>query len=115
MSPAVFAASSRKLIAMKITLPFLIVGLALSASPSTAQDKKPTQAAVQFFEAKVRPVLAQNCFECHGDKKERGGLRLDSLTAMLGGGDQGPAIVPGHPEKSLLVKAINYDGKLKMP
>jgi hypothetical protein len=80
-----------------------------------AQEKKPSPAAVQFFETKVRPLLAENCFECHGEKKHKGGLRLDSLSAMLEGGDQGPAIVPGAPEKSLLIKAINYDGELKMP
>src|ERR1051325_3929318 len=70
---------------------------------ASSQDKKPTSAAIQFFESKVRPVLVENCFECHADKKHRGGLRIDSLAAMLEGGDTGPAIVPGHPEKSLLV------------
>jgi Protein of unknown function (DUF1549)/Planctomycete cytochrome C len=84
-------------------------------SLACAQEKKPSAAAVQFFEMKVRPILVANCFECHAEKKQRGDLRLDSLAAMLEGGEQGPAIVPGHPEKSLLVKAINQDGKLKMP
>ena len=83
--------------------------------PASAQEKKPTPAAVQFFELKVRPILADNCFQCHGEKKQKRGLRLDSLAAMLEGGDTGPAIVPGHPEKSLLVKAINHDGEVKMP
>ena len=81
----------------------------------SAQDKKPTPAAIQFFEMKVRPILADHCYECHGAKKPKRDLRLDSLAAMLEGGDAGPAIVPGHPEKSLLIKAINHDGKLKMP
>ncbi len=84
-------------------------------SSATAQEKKPTPAAIQFFETKVRPILAENCFECHGAKKQKRDLRLDSLAAMLEGGDNGPAIVPGHPEKSLLVKAINHDGDVKMP
>jgi mono/diheme cytochrome c family protein len=100
---------------MKITLPVFVACLLAAGSSASAQDKKPTQAAIQFFETKVRPVLAQHCFECHGEKRERGGLRLDSLAAILEGGEKGPVIVPGHPEKSLLVKAINYDGKLKMP
>jgi mono/diheme cytochrome c family protein len=77
--------------------------------------KKPTPAAIAFFETRIRPILANNCFECHGAKKQKRGLRLDSLAAMLEGGDTGPAILPGHPEKSLLVKAINHDGDLKMP
>jgi hypothetical protein len=96
----------------------LLLALALLVLPNaaSAQDKKPTAAAVQFFESKVRPVLVEACFECHADKKHRGSLRVDSLAALLEGGDQGPAIVPGHPEKSLLIKAINHESPmLKMP
>ena len=102
---------------MKHTFALSSVAALLIVMPSLAcgQEKKPSAAAVQFFETKVRPVLVANCFECHAEKKQRGDLRLDSLAAMLEGGEQGPAIVPGHPEKSLLVKAINQDGKLKMP
>ncbi len=77
--------------------------------------KAPSPAAVAFFESKVRPVLAENCFQCHGAKKQRGGLRLDSRGAILEGGDLGPAVVPGDPGKSLLVKAIGHGGDLKMP
>ncbi|MSQ96577.1 MAG: DUF1549 domain-containing protein [Gemmataceae bacterium] len=94
---------------------FLVWMLLVIPTVSAAQDKKPTPVAIQFFETKVRPVLVENCFECHAGKKQKGGLQLDTLAAMLGGGDTGPAIVPGHPEKSLLVKAINHDGKIKMP
>ncbi len=59
-----------------------------------------------FFETKIRPVLAGTCFRCHGDTKSSGSLRLDSLAALLEGGDSGPAIVLGNPEESLLVRAI---------
>ncbi len=77
-----------------------------------ASEPQPTD----FFEKSVRPVLATNCFECHGKAKQRSGLRLDSRDAMMSGGDSGPAIVPGRPEESLLVKAIHYmDDELKMP
>ncbi|RLS42097.1 MAG: DUF1553 domain-containing protein [Planctomycetota bacterium] len=58
------------------------------------------------FEAKIRPVLAGTCFRCHGDSKTGGNLRIDSRQALLTGGDSGPAIVPGNPEESLLLKAI---------
>jgi mono/diheme cytochrome c family protein len=76
----------------------------------------PSPAAVQFFEAKIRPLLAEHCFKCHGAAKQKGDLRLDSRSAVLEGGDQGPAIVPGSPEKSLLIKAIRHDdANLKMP
>ncbi len=73
-------------------------------------DTKVQAAREQFFEQNVRPLLAQSCYACHGDKKQKGGLRLDSLEAILKGGESGPAVVPGKPEESLLVDAINYDG-----
>jgi hypothetical protein len=72
-------------------------------------------AATQFFEAKVRPILANHCFKCHGEEKQRGGLRLDSRTTLISGGDQGAALVPGKPSESLIIRAISYDGDLKMP
>src|SRR5205809_49906 len=75
----------------------------------------PTQA--EFFEKKIRPLLVENCHRCHGaDKKPKANLRLDSRAAMLKGGDRGPALVPGEPDKSLLVKAVGYqDPDLRMP
>ncbi len=64
----------------------------------------------EFFEQNVRPLLAQNCYSCHGEKKQKGGLRLDSIESILKGGESGPAVVPGKPEESLLVGAVNYAG-----
>lgn len=95
----------------------LALALGAPAQPKKAQPPVPPDpAALQFFESKVRPILAENCFECHSGKKQRGGLRLDSRAAVLAGGDLGPAVVPGDPEKSLLIKAIHYqDRELKMP
>ncbi|MGE3806559.1 MAG: PSD1 and planctomycete cytochrome C domain-containing protein [Gemmataceae bacterium] len=94
--------------------------LALTASVRSEdkkeQEKKLPAAVVEFFESKVRPVLAEQCLRCHGEKKQKGNLRLDSRAGLLSGGDQGPAMVPGQPEKSLLVKAIHYgDTELRMP
>jgi len=71
-------------------------------------------ASADFFEAKVRPLLAANCYECHTDQR-MGGLRLDSREALLRGGRSGPAIVPGDPDKSLLIAAVRQTGALKMP
>jgi hypothetical protein len=71
-----------------------------------------------FFREKVRPILSEQCFKCHSHEanKMKGGLVLDSREAVLTGGDTGPAVVPGDPEKSLLIKAIRYtDEDLKMP
>ena len=88
---------------------------ASSISADGGEPDSTTQAArEQFFEQNVRPLLAENCYSCHGDKKQKGGLRLDSLEAILKGGESGPAVVPGKPDESLLVEAINYEG-LEMP
>lgn len=89
----------------------LTLGLGLSR-PALADD--PSADALKFFESQVRPVLVQNCQKCHGPEKQKGGLRLDSKAATLEGGETGPAVVPGKPEESLLVEAINFDG-LEMP
>ena len=70
----------------------------------------------EFFETHIRPVLADRCYECHGEKKQKGGLRLDSRAAILKGGESGAALVPGDPEGSLVVKAVRYlDKDLQMP
>ena len=72
-------------------------------------------ASPDFFESKVRPIFAANCYSCHTGSA-LGGLRLDSREAVLKGGTRGAAIVPGDPEQSLLVKAVRQaDPKLKMP
>jgi len=71
-----------------------------------------------FFENKIRPLLADQCYSCHSAKAEKtkGGLRVDSLESLLKGGDSGPALVPGDAEKSLLIKAVRYvDPDLQMP
>ena len=71
---------------------------------------------VGFFEARIRPLLVERCIECHGDKKQKGGLRLDSRAGWQAGGDTGKAIVPGKPHESLLIKAVRYaDKDLQMP
>jgi len=86
--------------------------LALGARAAVAADD-----GVEFFEKKVRPLLTERCYECHSpEKKVKGGLRLDIREGWVKGGDTGPAIMPGEPEKSLLVTAIRYkDRDLQMP
>ncbi|HEY1786208.1 MAG TPA: DUF1549 domain-containing protein, partial [Pirellulales bacterium] len=70
---------------------------------------------LRFFETDVRPVLVEHCHKCHGPKKQEAGLRLDSQEAALKGGDNGPVIVPGKPDESLLVAAIRRAGDVQMP
>ena len=95
---------------------FGIGSVLMSASPRGPPGAgKPGPAQAEFFEAKVRPVLAAAAIECHGPKKQKGGLRLDSPEAMRTGGDSGPAVVAGRPGASPLIEAIRHDGDVKMP
>jgi hypothetical protein len=94
------------------TTPLLLLAL---AAPALAQ---PTAEDVEFFEKRIRPVLVEHCYSCHshGAKKPKAGLFLDSRTAMLKGGDNGPALVPGDHKKSRLHHAVTYkDVDLQMP
>jgi hypothetical protein len=84
---------------------FVLCGVCLLAS--TTLGAPPS--AEELFESKIRPVLAGTCFRCHGDQKSSAELRVDSRAALLKGGDSGPAIEPGKPEASLLLKAIRRD------
>src|SRR6185503_6917707 len=86
----------------------LLALVAAAAWPVCSQNKG------DFFETRIRPILATECFSCHTDS-QLGGLRLDSREAMLKGGKSGPAIIPGDPEKSLLLTAVRQSGALKMP
>src|SRR5947209_4396442 len=83
----------------------------------SAQATKSDDARVEFFEKKIRPLLAANCFNCHSaNTNAKGGLRVDDRNGLLFGGGRGPAIVPGQPEKSLLLQAVAHTHpKLKMP
>src|SRR4051812_12165732 len=73
------------------------------------------QNPTEFFESKIRPLLASKCYSCHTASK-LGDLRLDSREALLKGGNSGPAVVPGQPEESLLIRAVTHaDERLKMP
>ena len=72
--------------------------------------------SVEFFETRVRPILAESCVRCHGAKKQSSELRLDSRSAALAGGASGPAVVPGNPDESLLIQAIRQTHEeIKMP
>jgi Protein of unknown function (DUF1553)/Protein of unknown function (DUF1549)/Planctomycete cytochrome C len=71
--------------------------------------------AATFFEQRVRPLLVEACLGCHGAKKQESGLRLDGRGALLKGGESGPAVVPGKPQESLLIKAVRHQGEVRMP
>ena len=101
----------------KTTLRSFVLWLLISSLTSLCGQlnaEAPTADQMRFFESKVRPLLVEHCFECHSGRSQKGGLRLDSLAGMLRGGESDPAIVPGKPEDSLLMEAVQYEG-LEMP
>src|SRR5262245_52534937 len=94
------------------------IAFAFPCTLVSAQEPAITPEQLEFFEAKVRPVLVQHCYECHSSrlKRPKGGLTLESRASMLEGGDNGPAIVPGDPDRSRLIEAIRFTKvDLKMP
>lgn len=75
-------------------------------------------ASLEFFEKKIRPVLAEKCYRCHSSDSEKlkAGLQVDHVEYLLSGGDSGPVIVSGNPDESLLIETIRYDNPdLQMP
>jgi uncharacterized membrane protein YgcG len=95
--------------------PLFVTAFAVATVAHALASPSDAAATADFFETKVRPVLANNCYGCHTGSA-MGGLRLDSREGMLKGGGRGPAIVPGDAEKSLLITAIRQtDENLKMP
>jgi hypothetical protein len=94
---------------------FLLPALFLLVPAAAPQDDA---AGVKLFEEKIAPLLAARCYKCHSGEaaKPKGALRVDSRDALLKGGETGPALVPGKPVESLLMKAVGWeDADLKMP
>lgn len=89
-----------------VLLAFCFAGLAAAADDD---------AALELFEKSVRPVFVETCLKCHSSEKQEGVLRLDTRESALKGGETGSAVVPGEPDKSLLIAAIRQTGDLQMP
>src|SRR5882724_6300414 len=92
----------------------LLIGVAFADEPTKADTAK----GIDFFESKVRPVLALHCYKCHSTSagKSESGLLLDSREKIRSGGDRGPAVVPKNPQASILLAAISHaEADLKMP
>jgi hypothetical protein len=99
--------------------PRLTAVLLLTAAVAPVTGGAEPAGTPEFFESKVRPVLVEHCLKCHGDlkgKSPKGGLRLDSREAAIKGGDNGPVVVPGEPDKSRIIEAVRYlNADLQMP
>jgi cytochrome c553 len=92
-----------------------ILAVAACRAVAAAEAGPITAAQTELFEKKIRPLLVERCAKCHGVDTVEAGLRLTSREAMMAGGDSGPAVVPGKPNDSLLVQAIEYLGDIQMP
>src|SRR5262245_37117786 len=104
-----------------IAILFFSLGNVLAEEPAKVSEEDLT-----FFEAKVRPLLVEHCYECHsqGAKTLQGGLLLDAAEGVRTGGDNGPVVVPGKLDDSRLIEAVRYknvdlqmppDGQLALP
>ena len=92
-----------------------LLGFVIFAGNTVHAADDVEKSGVEYFEKQIRPLFAEHCQSCHGEKKQEGGLRLTSREAVLRGGDSGRAVVPLKPNESLLIKAVNYLGDLQMP
>ena len=88
--------------------------MAIAPLATVCHGQSIVQNRAEFFEGHVRPILVNQCYGCHA-KGKLGGLSLESREDLLRGGQTGPAVVPGEPDKSLLIQAIRQQTDLKMP
>ena len=86
----------------------LLVSMALAGDPA-AKAPEFSAEQIKFFETEVRPLLVERCHDCHGPKTQWANLRLDSRETILAGGDSGPAVVPGKPDESLVIRAVRHE------
>lgn len=87
----------------------LLISAARGAEPEWPREQ------IEFFEKQIRPVLAAQCWNCHGEKKAESGLRMDSRAALLKGGDRGAIVNLNDAAASLLIHVIRRDGEVQMP
>ncbi len=84
-------------------------GLLFARLTAAAGAEFPTSQGIEFFEARIRPIFVDHCYKCHSSKEKfKGGLTLDTREGVLKGGDSGPVIHPGFPDKSRLIEAVRY-------
>ncbi|MBD3672798.1 MAG: DUF1553 domain-containing protein [Planctomycetaceae bacterium] len=98
---------SRNFFNQSIVVMLILIGCATTRSDAD----QPSQAQLDFFEKKIRPVLVQQCYECHSEKSDElgGGLRVDLREGLIVGGESGPAIVPKNADESVLIEALEYE------
>ncbi len=113
-----FALTQARPAATSPTSPALAESATAAAQASQTAPSPPSKDQLDFFESRIRPIFAANCYQCHSGSANplKGGLELDWKGGWEKGGDSGPAIVPGDPDKSLLIEAVRYTNPgLHMP
>ncbi|MGH7140999.1 MAG: DUF1549 domain-containing protein, partial [Pirellulales bacterium] len=87
----------------------------IHAAESVSAGAGIEESGTEFFERRIRPLLVQHCYACHGGGRSKGGLSLNSRESMLAGGESGTVAVLGKPDESPLIQAVEYVGDLQMP
>ena len=108
-----FMQTDLRILCLTMLLSCLVSGSLAAQSPEALSDQD-----IAFFESRIRPILIENCFDCHASDAERirGGLVLDSREGWEIGGISGPAVVPGDPDASLLIESVRWDDEdFQMP
>ena len=82
-------------------------------TPLVHAEDNPAKPA--YYTEKVQPILDTNCYRCHGGVNHRGGLNMMTKESLIKGGHHGPAVVPGHPEQSWMVKLVRHEGPADDP
>ena len=85
----------------------------LAAVPRPRSSASPKDA--RFFDRRVAPILRRRCVACHNQELKDGGISFLDRNSLLKGGSRGPAIVPGEPERSVLIRAIRHNSDPQMP
>ena len=88
----------------------LLAAASIGCAPEAPKITVSDPANPRFYTESVQPILQSNCYRCHGWMNHRGGLNLQTRAGMIQGGKSGPALVPGDPAKSLLVRLIRHEG-----
>ena len=85
------------------------------AAPLTIAPAQVSSNDARFFDRRVAPILQRRCLGCHNQELKDGGVSFLDRNSLLKGGSRGPAVVPGDPERSLLIRAIRHDSEPQMP
>ena len=94
---------------MRAAVPLLVIAcVGVAWQPASLDAQRPPS-----FQHEVRPIFEKACFQCHSDEKSLAGLDVRSIAALMAGGSGGPALIPGKPDDSLLIKQLE-SGKMPL-